>query len=102
MLGKLPLPALAISLAGLAWIAICPAAWAQSSQHRTDIWDLKLGTPAKDLPEEAFIDFACGTMGGPPSLLIGGFVDFARCAPEKSGLHEVEFRYDDELEYRFL
>lgn len=74
----------------------------QSSQHRTNLLDLKLGTAAKDLPEEAFIDFACGTMGGPPSVPIGGFTDFAKCPAEKSGLHEVEFRQDDELEYKFL
>ena len=77
-------------------------ALAQSSQHRTDLLDLQLGTAAKDLPEEAFIDFACGTKGGPPAQAIGGFTDFAKCAPEITGLHEVAFRQDDELEYRLL
>ncbi|HVW91616.1 MAG TPA: hypothetical protein VHB74_03325 [Devosia sp.] len=82
--------------------ALAQADAGQTSQHRTNLLDLKLGTPAKDLPEEAFIDYACGTMGGPPSLPIGGFTDYAKCPAEKSGLHEVEFRYDDELEYRLL
>lgn len=75
---------------------------AQGSQHRTGLLDLKLGTAAAALPEEAFIDYACGTGGGPPGLPVGSFRDFAACAPEPGGLHEVAFRYDDELEYRFL
>ncbi|MET3897885.1 hypothetical protein ABIB57_001831 [Devosia sp. UYZn731] len=79
-----------------------PAQAQQNSQHRLDIWDLKLGSAAKDLPEEAFIDFACGTKGGPPGTALGGFTDFARCATEADGLHEVAFRYDDELQYRLL
>jgi hypothetical protein len=86
-------------LAGLAFVT--PAV-AQSSQHRTDLLDLALGTAARDLPEEAFIDFACGTGGGPPAQPIGGFTDFAKCAAEASGLHEVAFRQDDELEYKLL
>lgn len=90
-----------VALAGLL-LAATPAALAQSSQHRTDLLDLTLGTAAEDLPEEAFIDFACGTKGGPPAQPIGGFTDFAKCAPEANGLHEVAFRQDDELEYKLL
>ncbi|MDB5536012.1 MAG: hypothetical protein JWP26_3872 [Devosia sp.] len=82
--------------------AVGPAQAQEDSQHRLDIWDLKLGSAAADLPEEAFIDYACGTNGGPPGTPLGGFVDFALCAPEADGLHEVAFRYDDELEYRLL
>src|SRR5215467_16086394 len=65
---------------------------------RTEIWDLKLGTPVAQLPD-GFVDYACGTNGGPPSLPIMGFRDFRRCRAEASGLREVYFRYDDELEY---
>src|SRR5262245_11788292 len=91
-------------LLGAVLIAACSPALAQdaSSQHRTGLLDLKLGTAAADLPEDAFIDYACGTNGGPPGKALGSFTDFATCAPEKSGLHEVAFRYDDELEYRLL
>lgn len=88
-------------LTGLFLAGLAPAV-AQSSQHRTDLLDLKLGTAARDLPEEAFIDFACGTEGGPPAQAIGGFTDFAQCTPEANGLHEVAFRQDDELEYKLL
>ena len=48
---------------------------------------------------DAFIDYACGTNGGPPGLPLDGWGDFRRCRPEPSGLREVYFRYDDELEY---
>jgi hypothetical protein len=65
---------------------------------RLEIWDLKLGTRVAELPD-AFIDYACGTNGGPPSTPLAGWRDFARCRGEPSGLHEVYFRYDDELEY---
>jgi hypothetical protein len=57
------------------------------------------GTPVGDLPDDAFVDPACGTNGGPPGLPIGSFESFAKCRPEPSGLREVWFRYDDELEY---
>jgi hypothetical protein len=65
---------------------------------RLEIWDLKLGAPVEQLPD-GFVDHACGTNGGPPSLPLMGFRDFRRCRAEPSGLREVYFRYDDELEY---
>jgi hypothetical protein len=65
---------------------------------RLEIWDLKLGSPVAELPD-GFVDYACGTNGGPPSTPLAGFRDFRRCRPEPSGLREVYFRYDDELEY---
>ena len=42
---------------------------------------------------------ACGTNGGPPALPLNGWTEFRRCRAEPSGLREVYFRYDDELEY---
>ena len=71
---------------------------AQQSPTRFEIWDLKLGTAAAELPDE-FTDYACGTNGGPPAMALGGWRDFRRCRPEPNGLREVYFRYDDELEY---
>jgi hypothetical protein len=65
---------------------------------RLEVWDLKLGVPVASLPD-AFDEYACGTNGGPPSLPLAGWQDFRRCRPESSGLREVYFRYDDELEY---
>ncbi|MEA2904231.1 MAG: hypothetical protein QOI12_1618 [Alphaproteobacteria bacterium] len=74
------------------------AARAQNAPTRLEVWDLKLGTPASDLPDEV-TDYACGTNGGPPSVALTGWRDFRRCRPEPNGLREIYFRYDDELEY---
>jgi len=71
---------------------------AEEGHRRLEIWDLQLGAPVDQLPNE-FIDYACGTAGGPPSRPLDGWRDFHRCRPEPSGFHEVYFRYDDELEY---
>jgi len=75
------------------------------------IWDVKLGQPVSAIPDADIVNVACGTNGGPPSLLLKNFTEFAKCPAEPSGLHEVRFEYDDEqayvakaleLEYRFL
>ena len=67
--------------------------------EREDFWDLSVGVHWSELPQ-GFQEFACGTDGGPPSIRLTGFADFAQCAPEAgTGLHEVQFRYDDLLEY---
>jgi hypothetical protein len=65
---------------------------------RLEVWDLQLGTQIEKLPDE-FVDYACGTNGGPPSVPLTGWRDAGRCRPEPSGLREVYFRYDDEWEY---
>jgi hypothetical protein len=74
------------------------AAGADEGPTRHEIWDLKLGARIDAEPDD-FIDYACGTNGGPPGLMLSGWKDFRRCRPEPSGLREVYFRYDDELEY---
>ena len=76
-----------------------PAGHADEPPRRADIWSLKLGTPAPALPRNAFIDYACGSNGGPPQLPLAGWSDYDKCPPEPNGLREVYFRYDDELEY---
>jgi len=58
---------------------------AQQRPARFEIWDLKLGTAATDLPDE-FTDYACGTNGGPPSLALSHWREFRRCRPEQGGL----------------
>jgi hypothetical protein len=84
---------LALILAG----ANSSATWGQ--QPLPKIWDVQLGTPVSDLPEEEFVDPACGTNGGSPGMRIDSFEQFERCRPEISGLREIWFRYDDEMEY---
>jgi hypothetical protein len=65
---------------------------------RHEVWDIPLGARIADLPDD-YVDYACGTNGGPPSTPLRGWTDFQRCQPNANGLREVYFRYDDELEY---
>ena len=67
---------------------------------RADVWTLKLGTPVAALSVDAFVDYACGSNGGPAQQPLSGWSEYDECRPEPSGLREVYFRYDDELEYR--
>jgi hypothetical protein len=88
---------LVVGLLGLVWASEVLSD-AQQRPRRLEIWDVHLGAAVDQLPDE-FIDYACGTGGGPPSRPLDGWRDFHRCRPESSGLREVYFRYDDELEY---
>jgi hypothetical protein len=87
-----------ILLAGALLFTVSTAR-AEDPPARADIWSLKLGTPALALPREAFVDYACGSNGGPPQQSLTGWSEYRKCAPEPNGLREVDFRYDDELEY---
>ncbi len=70
------------------------------AQPRTRIFDVELGSPVSALPSDEWVDPACGTNGGPPSLSLMSFDDYARCpGDEGTGLHEIWFIYDDEWEY---
>jgi hypothetical protein len=84
------------------WIALiilfAAATSAAAQQRPPKIWDIPLGTPVSELPEDEFVDPACGTNGGTPGLRLSGFEQFEKCRAEASGLHEIWFRYDDELE----
>ncbi len=89
-------------LVAVTWLALAllvPGITTASGQSPTRIWDVKLGTPVGELPDEEFVDPACGTNGGPPGLRLATFEQFERCSPEASGLREIWFRYDDEEEY---
>ncbi len=80
-------------------LAASGAGAALGQQPLPRIWDVQPGTAVSELPEEELVDPACGTNGGPPGLRLESFEQFERCRPETSGLREVWFRYDDELEY---
>src|SRR5262249_31072200 len=85
------------------WLALIQAGSSSSAcwgqQPLPKIWDVQLGTSVSDLPEEEFVEPACGTNGGSPGMRIDSFEQFERCRPEVSGLREIWFRYDDEMEY---
>jgi hypothetical protein len=86
------------SVAALAVCLYFGVAKAQTSSPK--VWDITLGAPVSALPLDEFVDPACGTNGGPPARTLASFADFARCPLDRTtGLHEVWFRYDDELEY---
>jgi len=87
------------TLATIAALALILASAASAQQPLPRIWDVKLPSPVGDLPDEEFVDPACGTNGGPPGLPIGAFERFERCRPDASGLREIWFRYDDEWEF---
>ena len=82
-------------------VLMCMTAQSRAQElRRSTVLDLKLGQPVAAQPAASeFRGFACGSNGGPPRMRLTGWADFARCRAEASGLHEVYFEYDDELEY---
>ena len=87
------------------WLALA-AVWlvpigqlrAQDRPTRLNLWDIHIGEKAAEIPD-AFVNYACGTGGGPPSIPLANFAKFEKCRPDANGLREVYFEYDDELEY---
>ncbi|MBM3507712.1 MAG: pentapeptide repeat-containing protein [Alphaproteobacteria bacterium] len=71
----------------------------ETGLYAPSVWDLKLGSHALELPTDDYIEYACGTNGGPPSLVLVDWREHGKCRPEASGLREVYFQYDDEMEY---
>lgn len=70
------------------------------AQSTTRIFDVDLGTRVNELPSDEWVNPACGTNGGPPSIELETFEDFGRCPVEpETGLREVWFIYDNEWEY---
>jgi hypothetical protein len=71
---------------------------AQERPTRLNVWDIHIGDAAAAIPD-GFINYACGTDGGPPSTPLKNFTEYKKCRPDANRLHEVYFEYDDELEY---
>ena len=70
------------------------------AQSRARIFAIELGSPVSSLPADQWVEPACGTNGGPPSLRLERFEDFERCQVEEATrLREIWFIYDDEWEY---
>jgi hypothetical protein len=84
----------------LVMILSVPTALSQALEpvKRFSIWDIHLGDAASAIPDE-YVNYACGTIGGPPSRPLPNFAAFKTCKPDADGLHEVYFEYDDEQEY---
>jgi hypothetical protein len=94
-----PVHLVVLAVANAVFVLGIRLALAEDRPMRADVWSLKLGTPASMLPRDAFVDYACGSNGGPPQQSLAGWSDYDKCQQEPNGLHEVDFRYDDELEY---
>jgi hypothetical protein len=92
---------LAVGLLGIGlWAGPACAQFDSTLKPVYSIWDVKLGQPVSQIPAMEVVEISCGTNGGPPSTkLTGGFADFAKCQVEPSGLHEVYFENDDEVDY---
>jgi uncharacterized protein YjbI with pentapeptide repeats len=89
----------AIVLAALALGGPAAAQAPPPAEDAPTFWDVVPGMHAAELPR-GFADYACGTNGGPPARPLSGWMDYATCRPEAgTGLHEVQFRYDDEPEF---
>ena len=82
----------------LVWLVPIEHIHAEDGPARLTVWDIRIGEAASEIPDE-FINYACGTNGGPPSLPLANFTEFEKCRPDANGLREVYFEYDDELEY---
>ena len=82
----------------LVWLVPIGQIGAQDRPTRLNVWDVHIGEAASEIPD-GFINYACGTNGGPPSIPLANCPDFKKCRPDANGLHEVYFEYDDELEY---
>ena len=63
------------------------------------IWDVELGASVETIPTLDVNDLACGTNGGPTSYALETPSEFTKCKPEPTGLREIHFSYDDELDY---
>jgi hypothetical protein len=63
------------------------------------IWDVPIGQPVSDIADNVAAIIACGTNGGPISIELKSFRDWAQCTPEATGLRELAFTYDDEMDY---
>jgi hypothetical protein len=86
------------SVAFFSCLAMAAQARSGERPKRFSIWDIHLGDAVSAIPDQ-YINYACGTNGGPPSVPLPNFAAFMKCKPEASGLREVYFEYDDELEY---
>jgi hypothetical protein len=102
-----PLRALAGALAfGLSVSLSAPVAFAQVTRFadlpaRMTVWDLELGSTQAEMPALVeFRKYACGSNGGPPRRPLAGWADYNQCPVDTAtGLYEVYFEYDNEVEF---
>jgi hypothetical protein len=92
--------AAAAALAAVLTVGVAAtAARAEAGDDRGELRGLKLGLKAQSMSTDGFVDFACGSNGGPPRLRLDDWSGYGKCRAEEDGLHEVYVRFDDEDEY---
>jgi hypothetical protein len=75
-------------------LALAPAAaTAAEDPHEGDLRELRVGMTVPELPQEGYVNFACGHDGAEPGPPIAGWQDFAACPADPAGWHEVAFEY---------
>ncbi len=89
-----------VAMAAASTAAAQKEALEQAGLYAPSVWDLTPGAHAREMPTNEYIDYACGTGGGPPARPLADWTEYAKCPPEeKTGYHEVYFQYDDEPEF---
>jgi hypothetical protein len=88
-----------VAVAALAAALASTGAMSQPASDRGELRGLKLGLDARSMSSDGFIEFACGSQGGPPRQKLENWSGFGKCRAEDNGLHEVYVRFDDEDEY---
>jgi hypothetical protein len=81
--------AAALVAALAAWA--CPAPAAAEAQEN-DLRDLRVGMPARDLPQSGYVGFACADA---PGTALPDWRDYARCPADAEGRRAVRFQYDE-------
>lgn len=89
------LRALGVVAIALAWSG---SGWSAEDPLQGDLRDLSVGMQVGDLPAKGYVNLACGNDGGEPGQALASWAEFARCAADAQGLHEVAFEYDDSLQ----
>ncbi|HEY4203113.1 MAG TPA: hypothetical protein VGM83_21380 [Devosiaceae bacterium] len=86
-----------IAAAGLSGLLLAAGPAMAQEAFKPDFRDLALGKSAADLSPADYDVFACGSDGGPPLAQLTGWTDFAKCAPDARGLHEVYVAFGTDL-----
>ena len=88
------------ALLSIAWVLTLLSLQPGLAQSTTRIFSVELGMLVSALPSDEWVNPACGTNGGPPSITLDRFEDYRSCPAEpETGLREVWFIYDNEWEY---
>lgn len=65
-----------------------------NAREIADLRDLSLGMPVANIPPEEYINLACADNQG---IKLPAWKDFRTCPPNEMGLHDISFRFNDEV-----